>query len=301
MYKRQARNVAKDIWAGLKNVVGGEISEIANISTEDIKTIVHEALNKTIKTSFEDFDLDRLSIYNELTPQSEEIRAAVEEDEDQGAGDQGIMIGFATNKTESFMPPTFDISRNIQKTLWDLQNSDPMLDLDSKVQVTTGGDKAKVVVSTQHKKEINIQKLHDQVSEIVAKHVNQNFQLDLNPSGSFIKGGPAGDTGLTGRKIVVDAYGPSVPVGGGAFSGKDPSKVDRSAAYAARHIAKNIVAADIASEVLVQLSYAIGISKPTSIFIDTFGSSKIDRSDREISDLVSKIFDLTPFGIEKST
>ena len=275
-------------------MVGGEISEIANISTEDIKTIVHEALNKTIKTSFEDFDLDRLNIYNELTPQSEEIRAAVEEDEDQGAGDQGIMIGFATNKTDSFMPPTFDISRNIQKTLWDLQNSDPMLDLDSKVQVTTGGEKAKVVVSTQHKKEINIQKLYDQVSEIVATHVNQNFQLDLNPSGSFVKGGPAGDTGLTGRKIVVDAYGPSVPVGGGAFSGKDPSKVDRSAAYAARHLAKNIVFHKLAQECLVRVSYAIGKAEPYELTVNTFGTSNV--KENVINDFVNK-FDMKPGAI----
>jgi len=275
-------------------MVGGEISEIANISTEDIKTIVHEALNKTIKTSFEDFDLDRLNIYNELTPQSEEIRAAVEEDEDQGAGDQGIMIGFATNKTDSLMPPTFDISRNIQKTLWDLQNSDPMLDLDSKVQVTTGGDKAKVVVSTQHKKEINIQKLYDQVSEIVATHVNQNFQLDLNPSGSFVKGGPAGDTGLTGRKIVVDAYGPSVPVGGGAFSGKDPSKVDRSAAYAARHLAKNIVFHKLAQECLVRVSYAIGKAEPYELTVNTFDTSNV--KENVINDFVNK-FDMKPGAI----
>ena len=275
-------------------MVGGEISEIANISTEDIKTIVHEALSKTIKTSFEDFDLDRLNIYNELTPQSEEIRAAVEEDEDQGAGDQGIMIGFATNKTESFMPSTFDISRNIQKTLWDLQNSDPMLDLDSKVQVTTGGDKAKVVVSTQHKKEINIQKLYDQVSEIVENHVNQNFQLDLNPSGSFVKGGPAGDTGLTGRKIVVDAYGPSVPVGGGAFSGKDPSKVDRSAAYAARHLAKNIVFHKLADECLIRVSYAIGKAEPYELTVNTFDTSNV--KENVINDFVNK-FDMKPGAI----
>ena len=274
-------------------MVGGEISEIANISTEDIKTIVHEALNKTIKTSFEDFDLDRLSIYNELTPQSEEIRAAVEK-EDLGAGDQGIMIGFATNKTESFMPPTFDISRNIQKTLWDLQNSDPMLDLDSKIQVTTGGDKAKVVVSTQHKKEINMQELYDQVTEIVSTHVNQHFQLDLNPSGSFVKGGPAGDTGLTGRKIVVDSYGPTVPVGGGAFSGKDPSKVDRSAAYAARHLAKNIVFHKLANECLVRVSYAIGKAEPYELTVHTFDTSNV--TDNVLKDFVS-MFDMKPGAI----
>ena len=275
-------------------MVGGEISEIANISTEDIKKIVHEALNKTIKTSFEDFDLDRLSIYNELTPQSEEIRAAVEEDKDQGAGDQGIMIGFATNKTKSFMPPTFDISRNIQKTLWDLQNLDPMLDLDSKVQITTGGDKAKVVVSTQHKKDIDIAQLHSAVTEIVSKHIDQNFQLDLNPSGSFIKGGPAGDTGLTGRKIVVDAYGPSIPVGGGAFSGKDPSKVDRSAAYAARHLAKNIVAHKLSDECLVRVSYAIGKAEPYELTIETFENLNV--GEKILNDFVSK-FDMKPGAI----
>ena len=275
-------------------MVGGEISEIANISTEDIKKIVHEALNKTIKTSFEEFDLDRLSIYNELTPQSEEIRAAVEGDDDQGAGDQGIMIGFATNKTESFMPPTFDMSRNIQKTLWDLQNSDPMLDLDSKIQVTTGGDKAKVVVSTQHKKEINMQELYEQVTEIVSNHVNQHFQLDLNPSGSFVKGGPAGDTGLTGRKIVVDSYGPTVPVGGGAFSGKDPSKVDRSAAYAARHLAKNIVFHKLANECLVRVSYAIGKAEPYELTVHTFDTSNV--KDNVLKDFVSK-FNMKPGAI----
>ena len=137
------------------------------------------------------------------------------------------------------------------------------------------------------------------MSNDVRELFDQKIKYFVNPTGKFVIGGPHGDTGLTGRKIIVDTYGGKGAHGGGAFSGKDPSKVDRSAAYAARHIAKNIVAADIASEVLVQLSYAIGISKPTSIFIDTFGSSKIDRSDREISDLVSKIFDLTPFGIEK--
>ena len=269
-----SRVAVETFLTGTKNgglvLVGGEISEIAEITTDDVLTIVKEALNKTIKTSFEDFDLDNLSIYNELTPQSEEIRAAVEDDEDQGAGDQGIMVGFATNKTKSFMPPTFDMSRNIQKSLWDLQNSDEMLDLDSKVQVTSGGEKTKVVVSTQHNKAIDMEKLFHEVSEIVSNNVESEFELDLNPSGSFVKGGPAGDTGLTGRKIVVDAYGPSVPVGGGAFSGKDPSKVDRSAAYAARHLAKNIVAHKLADDCLVRVSYAIGKAEPYELTIDTF-------------------------------
>ena len=293
-----SRVAVETFLTGTKNgglvLVGGEISEIANITTEDVVEIVKEALSKTIKTSFEDFNLDTLSIYNELTPQSEEIRAAVEDDEDQGAGDQGIMVGFATDKTESFMPPTFDMSRNIQKDLWDIQNSDEMLDLDSKVQVTSGGEKTKVVVSTQHHKDINIEKLYEEVTEIVSNHVDTEFELDLNPSGSFVKGGPAGDTGLTGRKIVVDAYGPSIPVGGGAFSGKDPSKVDRSAAYAARHLAKNIVAHKLAEECLVRVSYAIGKAEPYELTIDTFDTLKVD--DNKLNDFVSN-FNMKPGAI----
>ena len=293
-----SRVAVETFLTGTKNgglvLVGGEISEIANITTEDIVEIVKEALKKTIKTSFEDFNLDKLSIYNELTPQSEEIRAAVEDDEDQGAGDQGIMVGFATDKTESFMPPTFNMSRNIQKSLWDLQNSDEMLDLDSKVQVTTGEEKTKVVVSTQHHKDINIEKLYEEVFEIVSNHVNSEFELDLNPSGSFVKGGPAGDTGLTGRKIVVDAYGPSVPVGGGAFSGKDQSKVDRSAAYAARHLAKNIVAHKLAEECLVRVSYAIGKADPYELTIDTFETLKVEEN--TLNDFVNN-FNMKPGSI----
>ena len=283
---------------GTKNgglvLVGGEISEIANISSEDIKEIVTLALSKTIKTSFQDFDLEKLSIYNELTPQSEEIRAAVEDEKNQGAGDQGIMIGYATNKTKSFMPVTFDKSRNIQKSLWDLQNADPMLDLDSKVQVTSGGEKTKVVFSTQHQQDIDLEKLKAQVVEIVSEHITEDFVLDLNPSGSFVKGGPAGDTGLTGRKIVVDAYGPSIPVGGGAFSGKDPSKVDRSAAYAARHLAKNIVAHELSDRCQVRVAYAIGKADPYELSIDTFGTEKKDKN--VLQDFIDK-FDMRPAAI----
>ena len=275
-------------------VVGGEISEIANITDEAVISIVKEALQKTIKTSFPDFDLDNLTIQNELTPQSEEIRAAVEDDKDQGAGDQGIMVGYAVNETESLMPPTFDKSRNIQQALWDMQHSDEMLDLDSKVQVTTGGEKTKVVVSTQHQNEIDIDELHSRVFELAGNFVKEEFILDLNPSGSFVKGGPAGDTGLTGRKIVVDAYGPSVPVGGGAFSGKDPSKVDRSAAYAARHLAKNIVSHGLADECLVRVSYAIGKAEPYELTVETFGTEKSEN--KVLVDFVSK-FDMKPGSI----
>ena len=275
-------------------VVGGEISEIANITDEAVISIVKEALQKTIKTSFPDFDLDNLTIQNELTPQSEEIRAAVEDDKDQGAGDQGIMVGYAVNETESLMPPTFDKSRNIQQALWDMQHSDEMLDLDSKVQVTTGGDKTKVVVSTQHQNEIDIDELHSRVFELAGNFVKEEFILDLNPSGSFVKGGPAGDTGLTGRKIVVDAYGPSVPVGGGAFSGKDPSKVDRSAAYAARHLAKNIVSHGLADECLVRVSYAIGKAEPYELTVETFGTEKSEN--KVLVEFVSK-FDMKPAAI----
>ncbi len=251
-------------------------------------------MSKTIKTSFDDFDLEKLSIYNELTPQSEEIRAAVEDDKNQGAGDQGIMVGYATNKTPSFMPATFDKSRNIQKSLWELQNNDSMLDLDSKVQVTTGGEKTKVVFSTQHQRDIDLEKLKEQVVAIVSEHISEEFVLDLNPSGSFVKGGPAGDTGLTGRKIVVDAYGPSIPVGGGAFSGKDPSKVDRSAAYAARHLAKNIVAQDLAERCQVRVAYAIGKADPYELTVDTFETEK--KETNVLNDFIAK-FDMRPAAI----
>ena len=286
----KSKVAVETVLTGTKNgglvMVGGEISEIANISTKDIKRIVHEALNKTIKTSFEDFDLDKFSIYNELTPQSEEIRIAVEEDEDQGAGDQGIMVGYASNETESFMPLTFDISRNIQMELWEIQNNNELLDLDSKVQITTGGKETKVVISTQHKKDIDLVELRNNLQEMIAKYVDGKYKFDLNPSGSFVKGGPAGDTGLTGRKIVVDAYGPTIPVGGGAFSGKDPSKVDRSGAYAARHLAKNVVAHGLADRCLIRVAYAIGKAEPYELTVDTLGTQKT--KDSLLNDFVSK-------------
>ena len=275
-------------------VVGGEISDIAKITDSKVSEIVKDALSKTIKTSFEDFDLDNLSVMSVLTPQSEEIRSAVEDDEDLGAGDQGIMVGFASDETDSKLPKTFDYSRQIQKELWNLQHESAQLDLDSKVQVTTGGDVVKVVVSTQHQKDIDLENLFEEVSGIVSEIISEEFKLDLNPSGSFVKGGPAGDTGLTGRKIVVDAYGPTVPVGGGAFSGKDPSKVDRSAAYAARHLAKNIVHHGLSKKCLVRVSYAIGKAEPYELTVDTFNTLNVDES--VLNDFVSK-FDMKPGAI----
>ena len=236
------------------------------------------------------------------------------------------MFGYATSETDDLIPLPLYLSHKLllELTILRKENRDiKYLRPDSKSQVTIEYDRNNkpkkidtIIVSTQHdefdgNESFMLSKINDDIKNILIPRLIKNLSNDLkelfdqkikyfvNPTGKFVIGGPHGDTGLTGRKIIVDTYGGKGAHGGGAFSGKDPSKVDRSAAYAARHIAKNIVAADIASEVLVQLSYAIGISKPTSIFIDTFGSSKIDRSDREISDLVSKIFDLTPFGIEK--
>ena len=196
------------------------------------------------------------------------------------------MVGYATNETDSYMPPTFDMSRNIQMDLWEIQNNDEKLDLDSKVQVTTGGEETKVVISTQHKKDIDIKELKKNLEDMIRKHIDEKFRFDLNPSGSFVKGGPAGDTGLTGRKIVVDAYGPTVPVGGGAFSGKDPSKVDRSAAYAARHLAKNIVAHNLADKCQIRVAYAIGKADPYELSVDTFGTQK--EKDSVLNDFVSR-------------
>ena len=273
-------------------VVGGEISKISKINNEKVNQIVNDTLSRTIKSNFSDFDLRKVEIINVLTPQSEEIRSAVEGDKEQGAGDQGIMVGFATNSTDTYMPETFDKARKIQIALWDIQNSDPLLDLDSKVQVTTGGEKTKVVVSTQHKKEVNIEDLSVDINNLVQNSVEEDYILDLNPSGSFTKGGPAGDTGLTGRKIVVDAYGPTIPVGGGAFSGKDPSKVDRSAAYAARHLAKNIVVHQLATKCLVRLAYAIGKAEPYEITVDTFE----DNPGAKLKDFM-KSFDMRPRSI----
>ena len=243
-------------------VVGGEMTESTYERMQlDIPKIIVDIVKKNIKTSFDDFDLSKYKIQDVITPQSTEIQLAVENKADQGAGDQGIMIGYATNKTDSLLPETFHRARNIQKDLWVLQNIDERLGLDSKVQFTTNGD-SKIVVSCQTN---GLETPYQDIKKIVAQHVpaiEHMWTLDINPSGSFQKGGPAADTGVTGRKIVVDAYGPTVAVGGGAYSGKDPSKVDRSGAYACRHLAVNLIEHGFYNEVTVRVAYAIGKADP---------------------------------------
>ena len=327
---RSSRVAVETFLTGTKNgglvLVGGEISEIANISTDDVQNIVKEALSKTIKTSFEDFDLENLSIYNELTPQSEEIRAAVEDDEDQGAGDQGIMFGYASNETESLIPLALDLSHKILIELALLRREDSEIKYlrpDSKSQVTVEYDDNNnplridtIVVSTQHddfdsNEKAMLEKIKsDMINILIPRVINKSrsdiknlfgneITYHINPTGKFVIGGPHGDTGLTGRKIIVDTYGGKGAHGGGAFSGKDPSKVDRSAAYATRHIAKNLVAAGVADECLGQVSYASGVAKPMVIFVNTFGTSIISMNDCELAKSVEEIFELRSFFIER--
>ena len=244
--------------------------------------------------------------------------------EDQGAGDQGIMFGYACNETENYMPLTLDISNKILIELAELRrenNQIKYLRPDSKSQVTmqySDDNKPKkittIVISTQHDEFDEEKKMLDKIkSDMISiliprllkknpnykRFFNQDIEYFINPTGKFVIGGPHGDTGLTGRKIIVDTYGGKGAHGGGAFSGKDPSKVDRSAAYAARHIAKNLVAAGISDECQVQISYAIGVAKPTGLYINTNGTSKIKLSDAEISKIVLELFDLRPYHIEQ--
>ena len=272
------------------------------------------------------FDGNSCGILSYLHEQSTDINRGVERKnlEDQGAGDQGIMFGYACNETENYMPLTLDISNKILIELAELRrenNQIKYLRPDSKSQVTMQySDDNKpnkittIVISTQHDEFDEEKKMLDKIkSDMISiliprllkknpnykRFFNQDIEYFINPTGKFVIGGPHGDTGLTGRKIIVDTYGGKGAHGGGAFSGKDPSKVDRSAAYAARHIAKNIVAAEISDECQVQISYAIGVAKPTGLYINTNGTSKIKLSDAEISKIVLELFDLRPYHIEQ--
>ena len=272
------------------------------------------------------FDGNSCGILSYIHEQSEDINRGVEKNnrEDQGAGDQGIMFGYACNETENFIPLSLDLSHIILKELAQLRKENKEITYlrpDSKSQVTVEysednkPQKIKtIVISTQHdefdKEEVMLSKIKNDIHSILIPRIlkkypkyieffNDEIEYFINPTGKFVIGGPHGDTGLTGRKIIVDTYGGKGAHGGGAFSGKDPSKVDRSAAYAARHVAKNLVAAEVCTECLVQISYAIGISKPIGVYVNTYNTSKVEKSDSEIAEIVINLFDLRPYFIEK--
>jgi S-adenosylmethionine synthetase len=306
-------------------ILAGEVKSHTYL---DVQSIARETINKIGYTKDEyQFSGNSCGVISLIHEQSQDINRGVDraEKENQGAGDQGIMFGYATDETHNYIPLALDLSHKILIELAALRgdNKDSTyLRPDSKSQVTIEytdqGEPLRIdtiVVSTQHDQfleddEQMLEKIKSDIINIAIKNVivkepdhiqklfNDDITYHINPTGKFVIGGPHGDTGLTGRKIIVDTYGGKGAHGGGAFSGKDPSKVDRSAAYAARHIAKNLVAAGVAKEILVQLSYAIGVVEPTSININTYNTSKVSLSDPAIADKVSEIFDLRPFAIE---
>lgn len=292
-------------------IVSGEISTSAWIDLEDL---VRNVINDIGYTSSEvGFDGSTCGIINLIGKQSVDIAQGVDRQkpEDQGAGDQGLMFGYASNETEVLMPaPITFAHRLVERQAEARKNGQlPWLRPDAKSQVTCRYENGKVsaidaiVLSTQHNPEVTQEDLREAVMELIIKHeipaelLTKETQFHINPTGNFVIGGPVGDCGLTGRKIIVDTYGGMARHGGGAFSGKDPSKVDRSAAYAGRYVAKNIVAAGLADRCEIQVSYAIGVAEPTSVSINTFGTGKI--SDEKIIKLVRDNFDLRPFAITR--
>ncbi|WP_295982567.1 methionine adenosyltransferase [uncultured Algibacter sp.] len=306
-------------------VLAGEVKSTTYL---DVQKIARDTINKIGYTKGEYmFDGNSCGVLSAIHEQSEDINQGVDRGskEEQGAGDQGMMFGYATNETENFMPLALDLSHRILKELAELrrENKDiSYLRPDSKSQVTIEYSDDNIpqridaiVVSTQHddfgdddtmlakiRKDIVailIPRVVANIPENIQKLFNDDITYHINPTGKFVIGGPHGDTGLTGRKIIVDTYGGKGAHGGGAFSGKDPSKVDRSGAYATRHIAKNLIAAGVADEILVQVSYAIGVVEPMGIFVDTYGTCAFNMTDGEIAEKVSEIFDMRPFAIEK--
>ena len=308
-------------------VLAGEIKSKTYV---DVQQVAREVIKKIGYTKSEYmFEANSCGILSALHEQSPDINRGVDrgKPEEQGAGDQGMMFGFASNETENYMPLALDISHKILQTLAELRRENKEITYlrpDSKAQVTIEYNDNhqplridSIVVSTQHDEfdadeNVMLSKIRKDIINIVIPKVikklentelgklfNDTIKYHINPTGKFVIGGPHGDSGLTGRKIIVDTYGGKGAHGGGAFSGKDPSKVDRSAAYAARHIAKNMVAAGIADQVLVQVSYAIGVVEPMGVFIDTYGTSKVNLKDGEIASKILEIFDLRPGIIEQ--
>ena len=308
-------------------VIMGEVTSDAYI---DLQTMARRTINKIGYTKSEyQFDGNSCGILSAIHEQSGDINRGVdrENEEDQGAGDQGMMFGYATNETSDYMPVSLHLAHLIMRTLADIRREGKVMTYlrpDSKSQVTIEySDEGvpqrihTIVVSTQHDqfmddddamleqikndvKQVLIPRVMAQCDEKVLALFNEDIIYHVNPTGKFVIGGPHGDTGLTGRKIIVDTYGGKGAHGGGAFSGKDSSKVDRSAAYAARYIAKNMVAAGVSDEMLVQVSYAIGLAKPINIFVNTYGRSHVNVSDSEIAKKIEKLFDLRPKAIERT-
>lgn len=306
-------------------VLAGEVKSKIYLDVQKITRSVIERIGYT-KSAYM-FEANSCGVLSAIHEQSPDISRGVdrEKPEDQGAGDQGIMFGYASNETENYMPLALDLSHRLLFELAEMRRENKEITYlrpDSKAQVTLEYDDHHkpvridtIVLSTQHddfdqEEHKMLEKIKSDVIELLIPRVKatlspeiqalftDQIKYHINPTGKFVIGGPHGDTGLTGRKIIVDTYGGKGGHGGGAFSGKDPSKVDRSAAYATRHIAKNLVAAGVADEVLVQISYAIGIKEPMGIYINTNGTAKQGLRDREIAELVTQLFDLTPYGIE---
>ena len=326
-YDPKARVACESFVTTGQVVLMGEVSSDVYI---DLQTIDRNTINKIGYTKAEyQFDGNSCGILSAIHEQSQDINRGVDrEDEDeQGAGDQGMMFGYATNETESYMPVSLDLAHLIMRTLADIRKEGKEMTYlrpDAKSQVTVQySDEGiperidTIVVSTQHDEFVTdermLTRIKDDVINILMPRVKQHihsqkvldlFGLDIkyyvNPTGKFVIGGPHGDTGLTGRKIIVDTYGGKGAHGGGAFSGKDSSKVDRSAAYAARHIAKNMVAAGVSDEMLVQISYAIGVARPMNIYVNTYGRSHVNMTDGEIAKKIERLFDLRPKAIERS-
>lgn len=319
-------------------VLAGEVKSDAYV---DVQSTARNTIRKIGYTKSEyAFDADSCGVLSAIHEQSADINRGVDKanKEEQGAGDQGLMFGYASNETPNYMPLAIDLSHSILKELAQIRKNEnhlmPYLRPDAKSQVTIEYDENgtplridTIVVSTQHDEFVKakndskeaqdladfemLKKIEQDIREIllprvkslyndnIARLFDANIRLLVNPTGKFVIGGPHGDTGLTGRKIIVDTYGGMASHGGGAFSGKDPSKVDRSAAYAARHIAKNMVAAGIADKMMVQLSYAIGVAEPINIYVNTYNTSKVSLSDSKIAEKIAEIFDLRPYAIEQ--
>jgi len=292
-------------------IVAGEITTEAYVDIEDIVRGVVNDIG--YNNSESGFDSNTCAVLNGIGKQSPDIAMGVDDsaDHEQGAGDQGLMFGYATNETDVLMPAPITYSHLLVKRQSEVRKDGtlPWLQPDAKSQITFRYEDGKpvaidtVVLSTQHKEEISLKDLQEAIMEEIIKPVlpaawiNADTKYFINPTGRFVIGGPHGDCGLTGRKIIVDTYGGMARHGGGAFSGKDPSKVDRSAAYAARYVAKNIVAAGIAERCELQLSYAIGVAEPTSISVETFGTGKV--SNKRIVELIREHFELRPKGLIK--